>query len=338
MEFNKLFQKIYNGKNLDANEATKAFNYIMSGKVNNSELAAFLVTLSLKGVSSNELLSAVQVIRAKSIKIKSHGNIVDTCGTGGDKKNTLNISTATAILAAASGVKVAKHGNKSVSSKSGSSDVLQKLGININSPIKSVEKSLKLIDLCFLMAPLYHKAMKNVSEVRALLKVPTIFNVLGPLLNPANASIQLIGVYSEHWLLPIANCLKELKIKRAWIVNGEDGLDEITTTSNTRVIEVYNGKIKKFKINPVQLGIKKIKLEEIKGRTPSYNANQIIKLFNNKKPNNSYKDIVVLNTAAVLVIAGKCKNLKEGINHARKNINNGNALKKLIELKKLSSL
>ena len=338
MQFNKLFQKIYNGKNLNATEATSAFNNIMSGRINNSELAAFLVTLSLKGISSTELLSAVQVIRSKSIKIKSNGNIVDTCGTGGDKKNTLNISTATAILAAASGVKVAKHGNKSVSSKSGSSDVLEKLGININSPIKNVEKSLSVIGLCFLMAPLYHKAMKNVAEVRALLKVPTIFNILGPLLNPANASIQLIGVYSKDWLMPIATCLKELKIKRAWIVNGQDGLDEITTTSNTNVIEVYKGKIKSFKINPVQLGIKKIKLEEIKGKTASYNANQITKLFNNKKSNKAYEDIVVLNTAAVLVIAGKCKSLKEGITLSRKNIINGNAQKKLIDLRRLSNL
>ena len=337
MHFNKLFQKIYNGRDLNATEATSAFNNIMSGRINNSELAAFLVTLSLKGISSTELLSAVQVIRSKSIKIKSNGNIVDTCGTGGDKKNTLNISTATAILAAASGVKVAKHGNKSVSSKSGSSDVLEKLGININSPIKNVEKSLNLIGLCFLMAPLYHKAMKNVAEVRALLKVPTIFNILGPLLNPANASIQLIGVYSKDWLMPIATCLKELKIKRAWIVNGQDGLDEISTTSNTNVIEVYKGKIKSFKINPVKLGIKKIKLEEIKGKTASYNANQITKLFNNKKSNKAYEDIVVLNTAAVLVIAGKCKNLKEGIAFARKNLINGNALKKLLNLKKLSN-
>jgi anthranilate phosphoribosyltransferase len=338
MQFNKLFQKIYNGRNLDAHEATRAFKSIMSGKINNSELAAFLVTLSLKGVSSAELLSAVKVIRSKSTKIKSSSNIVDTCGTGGDKKNTLNISTATAILAAASGVKVAKHGNKSVSSKSGSSDVLDKLGVNINSPIKSVEKSLSLIDLCFLMAPLYHKAMKNVAEVRALLKVPTIFNILGPLLNPANAKIQLIGVYSKDWLIPIANCLKELKIKRAWIVNGQDGLDEITTTCNTNVIEVYKGNLKSFKINPVKLGIKKIKLEEIKGKTASYNANQIIKLFSNKSSNKAYEDIVVLNTAAVLVIAGKCKSLKEGIALSRKNIINGNAQKKLIDLRRLSNL
>lgn len=338
MHFNKLFQKIYNGRNLNTIEATSAFKSIMSGKINNSELAAFLVTLSLKGISNSELLSAVKVIRTKSIKIKASGYIVDTCGTGGDKKNTLNISTATAILASASGVKIAKHGNKSVSSKSGSSDVLRELGVNINSPIKNVETSLRLIDLCFLMAPLYHKAMKNVAEVRALLKVPTIFNILGPLLNPANAKIQLIGVYSKDWLKPIAYCLKELKIKRAWVVNGQDGLDEITTTCNTNVIEVYKGKLKSFMINPTNLGIKKIKLEEIKGKTANYNAKQIIKLFSNKKSNKAYEDIVVLNTAAVLFIAGKCKNLKQGIAISRRNIINGNALKKLLDLKKLSNL
>ena len=338
MLFNKIFQKIYIGNDLDIKEATKAFNYIMSGEITKAELSAFLVTLSLKGISHSELLSAVKVIRSKSIKIKCKGNIVDTCGTGGDKKNTLNVSTATAILASAAGVKVAKHGNKAVSSKSGSSDVLKQLGVNVDASIKNVEKSLELINLCFLMAPLYHKAMKNVAEVRSLLKVPTIFNILGPLLNPANASTQLIGVYSKDWLLPIAKCLKELKVDRAWVVNGEDGLDEITTTTCTNVVEVYKGKLRKFKINPVKLGLKKIELKEIKGRDSIYNANQIIKLINNNKKNKAYEDIVVLNTAAVLVISGKCKNLKQGIEVSRKNIINGNAFKKLLELKRISNL
>ena len=336
MQFNKLFHKIFKGTDLTAKEATQAFKNIMSGSINNIELSAFLVALSLKGISNSELLSAVKVLRSKSIKIKSKGEIIDTCGTGGDKKNTLNISTATAILAAASGVKVAKHGNKSVSSKSGSSDVLEKLGVNVNASIKKVEESLLTIDLCFLMAPLYHKAMKNVSVVRSILKTPTIFNILGPLINPANASMQLIGVYSKEWLLPIAKCLKALKIKRAWVVHGEDGLDEITTTTYTSVVEVYKNKLRSFKIDPLKLGFKKAQLKNIKGRDNSYNAKQIINLFSNKQKNKAYEDIVTLNTAAVLLIAGKCKNLKQGIKISRRNIINGNALNKLIELRKLS--
>ena len=337
MQFNKIFYKVYNKQDLSSSEAIQAFNYIMSGKISNILISAFLVSLSLKGISDNELLAAVKVLRSKSLKIKSIGNIVDTCGTGGDNKNTLNISTATAILAAASGVKVAKHGNKSVSSKSGSSDVLEKLGINLNASLKKVEKSLNSINICFLMAPLYHKAMKNVADVRSELKIPTLFNILGPLLNPANASTQLIGVYKKKWLLPIANCLVALKVKKAWVVHGQDGLDEITTTTNTDAIEVNNNKIRKFTINPQKLGIKKTKLNQLKGKDPKYNATQIINLFTNNNKNKSYEDIVVLNTAAVLFISGKCTNIRKGIELARENINNGNAFKKLKELKNMSN-
>ena len=336
MYFNKLFKKVFHKLNLTAEEAKKAFSLIMSGKASNIEIAAFLTALSLKGVSNIEVVEAVKVLRSKSLKIKSTGIVVDTCGTGGDKKNTLNISTATAILAAASGVKIAKHGNKSVSSKSGSSDVLESLGVNIKADIKKVEKSLNTINICFLMAPLYHKAMKNVAEVRSKLKVPTIFNILGPLLNPANASVQLIGVYSENWLMPIANCLKSLRIKKAWIVHGNDGLDEITTTTTTKVIEISNNKIKKFTIDPIKLGIKIVKIDDLKGSTSNYNAKQIELLFKNKSKNKAYEDIVVLNTAAVLVISGKCKSLKKGIEKARNNILNGQAFKKLNELKEYS--
>ena len=242
MDFNQYFLKVFNKDNLNKSEAKAAFQLLVSGKVDNINIASFLVALSLKGISHNELLASVNVLRSKCLKIKSKGTIVDTCGTGGDKKKTLNISTAVAILASACGIKIAKHGNRSVSSNSGSSDVLEKLGVNINSSIKNVQNSLEKINLCFLMAPLYHKAMKNVSLVRSTLKVPTIFNILGPLLNPAGANVQLIGVYAHDWLVPIAKCLIELKIKRAWVVHGRDGLDEITTTNITDVVEVKNGK------------------------------------------------------------------------------------------------
>lgn len=336
MSFNKYFQKVYKNIDLTKTESKRAFNLIMSGKVSNNEVSGFLVALSLKGIKHNELLGAVKVLRARSLKIKVKGNVFDTCGTGGDKKNTLNISTATAILASSCGIRIAKHGNKSVSSKSGSSDVLEKLGVNINASINKVENSLKKINLCFLMAPLYHKAMRNVSEVRASLKVPTIFNLLGPLLNPASANMQLIGVYSYNWLLPVAKCLQELKVKRAWVVHGQDGLDEITTTSKTDVVEVYNGKIRKFIINPNKLKLKKAKISNFKGKNATHNAAQIMQLFSGKSKNIYFEEIVLLNTAAILVISNKCKSLIQGISLAKKNLHNGNALNKLIELIKQS--
>ncbi len=336
MSLNKYFQKIYNKQNLSLSEARNAFDIIMSGKASNIEIAAFLVSLSHKGVSGDELLSAVKVLRSKSLKINIKGNIIDTCGTGGDKKNTLNISTATAILSSACGLKIAKHGNKSVSSKSGSSEVLEKLGVNINTPVKNSEKLLKNINLCFLMAPMYHNAMKNVAEVRKTLKIPTIFNILGPLLNPAGAKLQLIGVYSKYWMLPIANCLKSLDIKKAWIVHGQDGLDEITTTTKTDVLEVTNKKIRKFQINPISLNLRKAKLKDIKGKDIKHNANQIKLLLENKNENIYFKEIVLLNTAAILVISEKCKNLKDGLKVAKEHLNNGDALKKLQDLKQLS--
>ncbi|MAH89533.1 MAG: anthranilate phosphoribosyltransferase [Pelagibacterales bacterium] len=337
MTFNYYFQKIFNNKNLTKDEAIHAFDMIVSGKVSNIEISSFLVALSLKGINHNELISAVKVLRSKCLKIKTTQVVVDTCGTGGDKKNTLNISTATAILASACGITIAKHGNKSVSSKSGSSDVLQELGVDINASFKKVENCLKNIQLCFLMAPLYHNAMKNVAEVRTKIKIPTIFNLLGPLLNPASANIQLIGVYSYDWMMPIAKCLKELKIKKAWVVHGKDGLDEITTTNKTDVIEVNKSKIRRFQIDPVKLKLKKAKLSFLKGKNAAYNAKQILNIFSGNYKNVYYKEIVLLNTAAVLVLSNKCKNLKHGIQIAERNLINGNALKKLNLLRKFTN-
>jgi len=332
MQFNDLLTKIIANKDLSKQEARFAFNLIMSGKCSDVEIAAFLVSLSTKGESINEIIEAVKVLREKSIKIKSTGNILDTCGTGGDGKETLNISTATAILAASSGIKVAKHGNKSVSSKCGSSDVLSSLGVNIIAEKAKVQKSLKKIDLCFLMAPLYHSAMKNVANVRATLKIKTIFNILGPLLNPANANNQLIGVYSEKWMLPIAKCLVKLSIKKAWIVHGLDGLDEITTTNKTVVIEVKNKRMRKFLIDPIKLGFKKSSLNKLKGKDSIYNAKEIMKLFEGKSKDSPFYDIVVLNTAAALVVSENQNSLKKAIKVAKKNLDSGLALKKLKEL------
>ena len=332
-----ILSKLSNRHDLTSKEAKYAFSQLISGNLTDIEKAGLLMALATKGPSVIEIYEAVTLLRKKSKKITRRVNLLDTCGTGGDGKETLNISTATAILAAACGIKVAKHGNKAVSSKSGSSDVLSQLGINVNANINSVKKCLDQLGICFLMAPLYHSAMKNVADVRSTLKVKTIFNILGPLLNPANASMQLIGVYDNSLLEPMAKCAKNLGIKKAWIVFGEKGIDEITTCGATNVIELKNNRFKKFKIYPEKLGLRNASLNKIKGKDPKYNAKEILNLFNNNNYNLYFKETVLINTAACLVITEKAKSLKQGIKIANENIVNGKALKKLNNLIKISN-
>ena len=332
-----ILYKLSNNKNLTAKEANFIFEKIISGKLSEIQSAGILMALATKGVTMLEILEASKVLRKKSKKIQCGKNILDTCGTGGDGKNTLNVSTATAILASACGIKVAKHGNKAVSSSSGSSDVLAKLGVNTSASIRNVKKCLNKINICFLMAPLYHSAMKNVANVRNNLKVKTIFNILGPLINPASADMQLIGVYDKELLQPIAECLKKLGIKKAWVVCGENGVDEITLSGKTFVIELKSNKLRKFIIDPEKIGFKQSSINKIKGKNAEFNAREILKLFNNKNYNPFYKDTVLLNTAACLVISNKVKNLKKGIVLANKNLVNGNALQKLNKLASISN-
>ena len=332
MNFNNIINKIINKKNLTSTEANFAFDKIISGKLSEIEVTAFLTSLASKGPSAIEIYEAAKVLRQNAKKIKIEDNVIDTCGTGGDGKNTLNISTATAILASACDIKVAKHGNKAVSSKSGSSDVLSHLGVNINANMKTVKNCLNETGLCFLMAPLYHTAMKNVAKVRNHLKIKTIFNILGPLINPANADRQLIGVYEKKLMLPMAETLKKLGVKKAWIVSGQDGLDEITISTNTLVVEVNKKKIRKFTIYPERLGIRKAPIEKIKGKDAKFNAKEIMKLLMYKNYNPYFKKIVILNASACLVIANKVKSIEEGMKIANKSLINGKALTKLKDL------
>ena len=337
MNITNILYKISNNINLSSKEASYSFNQIISGNLSEIEKSGFLMALATKGPTIIEIFEAAKILKKKSKEIKAGANILDTCGTGGDGKETLNVSTATAILASACGIKVAKHGNKAVSSKSGSSDVLLELGVNINANLITVKKTINKIGICFLMAPLYHSAMKNVANVRNALKVKTIFNILGPLLNPANADMQLIGVFDKNLLLPMAQCVKKLGIKKAWVVCGESGVDEIITSGKTYVIELKSNKLRKFTINPEKLGLKKVSLNKIKGKDPKYNATQILNLFKNINFNLYFKEIVLINTAACLVISNKAKNLKQGIKIANENIINGKALEKLNSLITLSN-
>ncbi len=334
LNLNKILVSVSLGKDLSKADCSFMFNHIMNGNVSDVQIAGFLMGLAVKGETIEELIASTNVLRKKSIKINSPRNTIDTCGTGGDSKGSLNISTAVAIVAASCEVNVAKHGNRAVSSKSGSSDVLTALGVNINAGLKKVEESLFKLGLCFLAAPLYHSSMKNVAKVRSQLGIRTIFNLLGPLINPANAKKQLIGVYDNKWLMPVAKCLKELGSEKVWVVHGCDGMDEITVTGNTNIVELNYGKVNKMSINPSELGINISKEGQLKGGSADENAAAMIDLF--KGAEGSYRDIVVLNTAASLVVAEKCETLVQGIIIAKEAIDTGKSLNKLDLFIKLS--
>ena len=327
IKINKILTLISKGNDLSNKECSFIFEQIMNGNVSDIHIAGFLMGLATKGETIEEIIASATVLRKKSIKIRSPINTLDTCGTGGDSKGSLNISTAVAIVASSCGISIAKHGNKAVSSKSGSSDVLAALGVNINLDISKVEESLKTLGLCFLAAPLYHSSMKNVAAVRSTLGIRTIFNLLGPLINPANTKHQLIGVYDKKLLIPIANCLKKLGSKKVWVVHGRDGMDEITVTNSTDIVELNKGEIIEKTINPMDFGIAISKEKDLRGGSPEENARQMIDLFNGKQ--GPYRDIVILNTSASLMISNKCNNILDGLNIARSAIDSGKCLNKL---------
>ena len=321
---------IKSGKDLTAEQAEKVFDQIMSGRIDEEEITDFLLSLKTKGESSGEILGAARILRARSRATKIPEDVLDVCGTGGDGLNTLNISTAVAFVVAGCGVPVAKHGNRAVSSKSGSADVLHELGVNITS-YERAEACFANSKMCFMFAPDYHEAMKYVSAIRIKLKTRTIFNLLGPLLNPAKARHQLIGVYSPHLLHPFAEVLRSLKSKKAWVVHGADGLDEISISGETQIAELDNGVIDTFTITPEDAGLKPGRLENIQGGNPKENAAAIIELF--KGQSGTYRDIVLLNAAAGLIVAEKTHDLKEGVRLASESIDSGQAMKVLEKLK-----
>lgn len=327
-----IFEKLLNKEDLSIPESEKLIDLIVNQSINSVEISAILTLLNIKGESFNEIYGAVKILRKKSKKIHINGELIDTCGTGGDNKGSFNISTATAILSAACGLKVAKHGNKSITSKSGSSDVLDSLGINIKVDNILQKQMFKKNNICFLFAPFYHESLKNVKDIRTSLPFKTIFNLVGPLLNPANISYQLLGVGNENNLETHSKCLSNLRlIKSAWVVHSLKGYDELTTVSPNLIIEVKSGKVsKRFKVSPEDIGMTFSDESDIKGGTPDENAYIMHRLFEGET--GAIRDNVLLNTAACLVITGKVKNLKEGVNFAAKNIDNFSAKHKLENL------
>ena len=322
-------KKLKDKIDLSFDETKDIFTKIMGGEASEREMHDFLTLLSSKGEVSSEIAAGVYVLREKSTRVNVE-NAIDTCGTGGDGKNTLNISTASALLLASMGIKVAKHGNKAVSSKCGSGDVLEKLNININLDANKVEKSINELNFGFMFAPNYHSAMKYVGPVRKKIGKRTIFNMIGPLSSPALVKKQVVGVFDKKLLNIFANALKDLKISNAWIVNSEDGLDEISPYANTNVCQLKNGEISNILINPAELKIKTKGFDTILGQDADYNSKKIIDIF--KGEDNDFSIAVCLNTAAGLIVSENRNNFNEAYQDARKHILSGKTFEHLTKI------
>jgi len=318
--------------NLSREEIEEVMQMIMSGEAKKDEIADFLMGLRYKGPTVDEITGAAKIMRKFVIGIKTkHSHVLDTCGTGGDKKNTFNISTVTALVVAGTGVIVAKHGNRSVSSKCGSADILEALGVNLNVEEQHLNDCLDQVGIAFLFAQKLHPAMKNVAPIRKELGVETIFNILGPLTNPANASHQMIGVYNRDLVEPIAEVLKNLGLSKALVVHGSDGLDEITTTGLTFISE-YNGEdIVSYDISSEELGIELANPKDLEGGDLSRNVEIVENILSGEA--GPKRDIVVLNAAYALYISEKVSNISDGVKLAQDSIDDGKALEKLNELK-----
>lgn len=332
LSFQQILKQVAGGAKLSREQAERAFLIIMNGGATPAQIAGFLMAIKLRGESIDEIVGGANVLRVKAMQFHAPAGTLDTCGTGGDAKGSYNISTAAAIVVAACGVKVVKHGNRSVSSKSGSSDVLAALGLKLDATIPVLERSLNEVGMCFLMAPQFHTAMRHVAPVRQELSVRTIFNLLGPLSNPAHPEFQLLGVYEKALLIPMAEALKQLGVKRAWVVYGSDGMDELTLAGITYVAALEDGVIREFTVSPEDLDFDITATDALKGGNADTNAQALREVLLGMK--NAYRNAVVLNAAAALVVVGKASTLQEGAALAEDAIDSGKAyslLQRLID-------
>ena len=316
----EFLKKLRNKQNLSFDESKDAFEVLMNGKALDDEIFEFLTLLSAKGEVSEEIAGGVYVLRSKSKRVNVK-DCIDTCGTGGDGMNTLNISTASALLLSSMGIKVAKHGNKAVSSKCGSGDVLEALNIKIDLEPKEIEEQINKNNFGFMFAPNYHSTMRHVGPTRKKIGKRTIFNMIGPLSSPALVERQVVGVFDKKLLKVFANALSNLDIKNAWIVNSEDGLDEISPYAKTNVVQLKNGKISEITINPKELNINTNKFKDLLGDDAKYNASKIIDIF--KGEDNDFSKAVCLNAAAGLIVAEKNQDFKDAYDSARSHILSG---------------
>jgi anthranilate phosphoribosyltransferase len=333
---------------LDRAEARAVMSEVLTGQCTDAQIAALLVALHMKGETVEEIVGFAEAIRAAATPIDISRNsvidvsgterdaLVDTCGTGGDASGTFNISTATALVAAGAGVRVAKHGNRSVTSRCGSADVMEALGVNINLPPARMAECLEQVGIAFLFAPAMHSAMKYVQPTRRDLRLRTVFNLLGPLTNPARASAQVVGVYSDDLVEKLAEALSMLGLRRALVVHGADGLDEITITGSTRIAEVRDGQVHSYEVTPEEFGFARAPIEEISGGDAHANANHIREILAGKK--SARRDVVLLNSAAALLASEKAQYLRDALPIASRAIDSGAAAGKLEELIRFSNL
>jgi len=331
-DFKTLLARLAAGERLSEADSAAAFDAMMSGDATPSQMGAFLMALRMRGETVEEITGAARTMRAKALPIDAPKGAIDTVGTGGDNAGTFNISTAAALVVAGAGVPVAKHGNRNFSSKSGSADILAALGVNLDAGVGAVQRAMHEAGIGFLMAPKYHSATRHVGPTRAELGTRTIFNLLGPISNPAGAKRQLVGVFAPAWVRPIAEVLGKLGSERAWVVHG-DGLDELTTTGVSFVAELKDGKVEAFEVTPEDAGLKRASLAALKGGEPAENAAKLRALLEGEE--GALRDIVLLNAAAALIIAGKAPDLRAGVVLAAKAIQSGaakTALDKLVAI------
>lgn len=328
--FKDFIARVAGGDALSFEEARQAFEIILSGSATPSQLGGFLMALRVRGETVSEVTGAVATMRAKMLPVDAPGDAIDIVGTGGDNSGSYNISTCTALVVAGCGVNVAKHGNRSLSSKSGSAEALSELGINIDIGPDKISDCIHKAGIGFMFAPLHHAAMKHVGPTRMELGTRTIFNLLGPLSSPAGVKRQMTGVFDRRWVEPVAEALKELGSEKAWIVHGSDGMDEVTTTGPTFVCELAGGALRSFEITPEDAGLPMAAAEDLKGGTPAENAKALREVLSGAQ--NAYRDIVLFNSAASLMVADKVTTLKDGVAMAADSIDSGAASDRLEKL------
>lgn len=321
--------------NLSEAEMAECMKEIMEGKATDAQIGSFLTALRIKGETIEEITAAARIMREKATKVKAPEGVVDTCGTGGDMSHTFNISTATAIVVASAGVPIAKHGNRSVSSRSGSADVLEALGVKIDLPPEKVEKCLFETGFGFLFAPLFHPAMRYAIGPRREIGIRTIFNILGPLTNPAGAKRQVIGVFADKLTDPLAHVLGNLGAEDVMVVHGEDGLDEITISDGTRISRFWKGKVDTFYVIPEDFDLERADVKELVGGDKDENAKILLQILKGEK--GPKRDIVLMNSAAALIVAGRIDDFRDGVMIASDAIDSGKAMRKLEEIIKVSN-
>jgi anthranilate phosphoribosyltransferase len=334
-DFKMLIAKVASGHALTRDESSHAFDRMMSGEATPSQMGAMLMAMRVRGETVDEITGAASTMRGKMTKVAAPPDAIDVVGTGGDASGSYNISTCAALIVAGAGVPVAKHGNRALSSKSGAADVLGALGVKIELRPDEITRCIYEAGIGFMFAPAHHPATKNVAPTRVELGTRTIFNLLGPISNPASVKRQMVGVYSKQWVEPVAQVLKALGSECAWVAHGSDGLDEITTSGPSTIAALENGSIRTFEINPEDAGIARAKPEALKGSDAESNAAALTAVLKGTK--GPYRDIAILNAAAALIVAGKAKDLKDGVAIAVKSVDSGEAEGRLKRLIKVSN-